>query len=581
MKKRNALGWAAACLLAPLLPAARAQERFPGKPVEVIVPWGAGGGADVLGRILGRWLEADLKAAFPVSNLPGASGMIGLGRMVSLPADGHAIGILTGDSLMMAATPTASFKFADATTLAVLVRQPSGLFLPKASRFANWQEVAKEAQAKPGSVTVAITGPNTADDLTVQYLASRKIALTGVPYTKPGERYSAVLGGHVDLLYEQAGDVRGFLDAGQLRPILFFSQQRLPAPFADVPASGEFGYEILLPQVRAVLIKAGTDAQRLQVLQRSIERFAASTEYRSFLDQQLALPDSYLPTDRAQPFPAGRARSAAQTDRELRREIAAAEISVGHQRRQQLRRLAAQHGMGRAIQFGGLGIEDHHARAGAPRRVRQPGRRIDQARGADHQHERAAPGLALGRIQHGRRQHFAEPHHAGTQQITAASAARRTAGLGAGQLATGSRGVEPEVFEQVAVQRQHAGAAGTLVQPVDVLGDQRQPPGPALRESRQRKVPGIRGHLGNHLAAERIPVPHPLRVGAESVLGGEFFRLELGPEAGLRVAERGHARLGADARAGQQRHAARLGQPLAHGGEVRDHRRVPIRCRTL
>jgi len=299
---RRGLIQAVGALLAAGVPFARAQERFPSRPVEVIVPWGVGGGADILGRFLSKWLEADLKAPFPVSNMPGASGMIGLGRLVTQPADGQTLAILTGDSLMMAATPAASFKWNDAVALAVLVRQPSAIFAPKGSRFKSWEDVVKESQAKPGTVTLAITGPTTADDLTAKYLASKNVSLVGVPYSKPAERYTAVIGGHVDLLYEQAGDVRGFLENGDLKPLLFFAPKRQAAPFADVPASAEYGYEVLLPQVRAVLARAGTDPQRLQILNASIERFARSEEYRRFLEQQVAQPDSFMPLPQAQPF---------------------------------------------------------------------------------------------------------------------------------------------------------------------------------------------------------------------------------------------------------------------------------------
>lgn len=302
MKKTLTMLCAAITSAALLLPSAHAQSTYPAKPVDVIVPWGAGGGADVMARILAKWLEADLKVPFPVVNLPGASGMIGLSRMVSQPADGQAIAILTGDSLMMAATPNPSFKLQDSTALAVLLRQPSGIFAPRNSRFKSWGDVVKELQVNSGRVTLGITGPNTADDLTARYLATKKVALTGIPYTKPGERYSAVLGGHVDLLYEQAGDVRNFIDSGDLKPLIFFASKRLPPPFADVPVSAEFGYEVLLPQVRAVLIKNGTDAQRMKVLADSIERFVKSADYKHFVDQQLALPDSYMASGQAQPF---------------------------------------------------------------------------------------------------------------------------------------------------------------------------------------------------------------------------------------------------------------------------------------
>ena len=59
-----------------------AQVKFPSKPIEMIVPWGPGGGADTLGRLSARWFEVDLKTSVPVMNLPGAVGSIGLQKMI-------------------------------------------------------------------------------------------------------------------------------------------------------------------------------------------------------------------------------------------------------------------------------------------------------------------------------------------------------------------------------------------------------------------------------------------------------------------------------------------------------------------
>lgn len=295
--------WMAAVVAAAACMGAIAQDRFPSKPIDVIVPWGAGGGADILGRIVGKWIEQDLKTPAPVINMPGASGMIGLGKLVQGNADGYSIAILTGDSLMAAAAGSTAFNMKDTATLGVMVRQPSGIFALAGSKYQTWKDVVEAAKAKPGAISVAITGPNTADDLTLRHLQDKQgIALTGVPYTRPGERYAAVLGGHVDLLYEQAGDVRTYLDSKQLKPLVFFAPRRLPAPFADVPASAELGYDILLPQVRAVLVKAGTDAARVQALTASLERFAASGDYARFIESQLAQPDSFLAARPAQSF---------------------------------------------------------------------------------------------------------------------------------------------------------------------------------------------------------------------------------------------------------------------------------------
>jgi tripartite-type tricarboxylate transporter receptor subunit TctC len=301
-RARLVLHAAFGCLVALLASITHAQDRYPSRSVDMIVPWGPGGGADILGRLVAKWLEGEFKSPFPVINLPGATGSIGLQKMVASGADAHAIGVLTGDTLTMAAFADSPVKLGEIVALGVMIRQPSGLFAKGDGRFKTWADVIAAAKAKPGTITVAITGANSPDEATVNYLGSKGIRLVGVPYPRPGERYTAVLGGHVDLLYEQAGDIKGNLDAKAMRPLIFFATQRLPAPFADVPVSAEFGYEVLLPQMRAIVARAGADPRRLEALSASIGRFAATPEFANYLRDQYALPDSYIPMKDAQRF---------------------------------------------------------------------------------------------------------------------------------------------------------------------------------------------------------------------------------------------------------------------------------------
>jgi tripartite-type tricarboxylate transporter receptor subunit TctC len=290
-------------LAASALPfAAGAQTGFPARNMEMVVPWGPGGGADVLGRMIARWIESDMKASIVVSNAPGAGGTIGLSKLVTAPADGHMLGVLTSDTTMMASLQPTGLKMGDLQALAVMVRQPSGLFTRSESRFKNWAEVVAEAKAKPGTLSVGTTGANSPDDMTVNYLGTKGIRMIAAGYSRPGERYTAVLGGHTDLLYEQAGDIRGHIEGQKMRPLLFFAAKRLPAPFADVPVSGEFGFDPLPSQARSIVVRAGTDARSLAALNASIERFAATTEYTNYLRDQLALPDSFVPGSKAAAF---------------------------------------------------------------------------------------------------------------------------------------------------------------------------------------------------------------------------------------------------------------------------------------
>lgn len=301
---RNLLQKAAIAAVALLVVGmtALAQERYPSKPIEMVVPWGPGGGADVLGRLVAKWLEGELKVPVPVINAPGATGSIGVNRMLANGVEGYSIAVLTGDTLALAAPAEPQVKMSDIAALGVMIRQPSGIFARGDGPYRTWADVVAAAKAKPGTISVAITGPGSPDEASVVHVGQKGVPLTSVGYTRPGERYAAVLGGHVDLLYEQAGDVKGHLEAKTLRPLLFFATQRLPAPFADVPVSAELGYEILLPQMRAVIARSSADPARLAVLAGALDRFAQTPEFAAYLRDQYALADSYIPRREAQKF---------------------------------------------------------------------------------------------------------------------------------------------------------------------------------------------------------------------------------------------------------------------------------------
>ena len=79
----------------------------------------------------------------------------------------------------------------------------------------------------------------------VQYFAAKGLKMTAVPFPKPAERYTAILGGHADILYEQLGDVKSFLDGKQMRPVIVFADARFPA-FKDVPTGKELKHDILI-----------------------------------------------------------------------------------------------------------------------------------------------------------------------------------------------------------------------------------------------------------------------------------------------------------------------------------------------
>lgn len=283
--------------------AAPAQERYPSRPVEFIVPFGPGGGADQLARKVARLLEPELKVSVPAVNVPGATGGTGMAKLVAGPADGYSMAVYIADThALLATTANPRWKNEDLLPLGIMIRQPSALFVKSDSPWKTWNDVAKAAKASPGKLKVAVVGLGSVDEMALKYMEGKGLKFTPVPYAKPGERYTAILGGHADLLYEQPGDVRSFLDSKQMRAILIFNQERVLPEFADVMSSKEARLEVYLPQFRSVVVRAGTDPQRVKILADAVAKVAADPEYYAFLKESLALRDSFIPAGRAKKF---------------------------------------------------------------------------------------------------------------------------------------------------------------------------------------------------------------------------------------------------------------------------------------
>jgi tripartite-type tricarboxylate transporter receptor subunit TctC len=281
MQKRILIGlaWSVALLAACV---AHAQDKkFPARPVDMIVNFGPGGGADQLGRVMSKLLEPVLGVPVPVANIAGASGNAGLSKVLSSTPDGYTLGTLTGLSISAWASGLGKMQVRDFAFIAVVQSSPSMLFVPKDSRFRSYQELLDAAKASPNKLRVATAGYGTLDDIAVKFLAAKGYPMVNVPFAKPGERYLSPLGGHSEVLFEEPGDVVQFLESAQYRPLVVFGEKRHPA-FADTPASAEFGHHIDLPNWRAIVTSAKVPAGTLTVLNAAVARVAATPEWKKF-----------------------------------------------------------------------------------------------------------------------------------------------------------------------------------------------------------------------------------------------------------------------------------------------------------
>lgn len=260
---------------------ASAQD-YPQRPIEMVVTFGPGGGADLMGRQMGRLMEKPLGVSIPISNVAGASGNAGLTRLKTDAPDGYTIGTLISLTVASWASGLGDSNIDDFEVLAVVQNSPSFLFVPASSPYQTAEDLFAYAKENPGELTVATSGYGTQDDVTLKLLAKDEVQMENVPFQSPGERYASPIGGHTAVLYEEPGDVAQFLKAEQLKPLVVFSEERHPA-FPDVPTSTELGYEISgLDNFRTVAVRAGTDPAIVKKLQSAVEESVASEEWQKF-----------------------------------------------------------------------------------------------------------------------------------------------------------------------------------------------------------------------------------------------------------------------------------------------------------
>jgi tripartite-type tricarboxylate transporter receptor subunit TctC len=282
-----------------LISPALAIDKFPDRPVDFICTWGVGGGADQMARTIGQLAEKVLGVAVPVSNIPGASGNSGLANLLAAKADGHTVAVYIADTLATVSGGTSPYKISDFDWIVRTQVAPSFFFVKVDSPFKTIQDLLKYAKENPGKVRVGTTGFGTVDDITVRYFTSKGYKMITLPIPKPGERYASTLGGHSEVLYEQAGDIKQYLDAKQLKPLIIFAHKRHPA-FPEVPCSVELGYELTLPQFRSIVAKAGTPLDRIKILADAFKKAMDTPEWKKFAEDQYLDPESFLGSDKLQ-----------------------------------------------------------------------------------------------------------------------------------------------------------------------------------------------------------------------------------------------------------------------------------------
>ena len=236
-----------------------AEKPYPNRPINMVVPFAAGGGADLSSKPVADKMAEFLGEPLISVYKPGASGALGAGFVAKAKPDGYTV-LVGGPSLLVVApiTKKLDYKLDNFIFAGAYATNVVWLAVKSDARWKNLKEFVEEARKNPGKLTVSSYGRLSLADFVIMFLNKyANIQLTHVPYKATGEALTAVLGGHADAAVTTGS--AGLLDAGSIRILAAAEEKRLE-DFPNIPTFKEYGYPIFIRGNYSFCFPKGTPA---------------------------------------------------------------------------------------------------------------------------------------------------------------------------------------------------------------------------------------------------------------------------------------------------------------------------------
>ena len=274
---------------------------FPDRALTMIVPYGPAGGSGQVAAAMAEAVTSLTGVSINRDHKSGGSGTVGMTAYMAAPADGYSVLEHIDDA--SSAHALDSSRPNPATDLIPLVTSQvtfSQIYIrTNETRYTDWKSFVAWVKAQNGKATIAnVSKEGSMERVTMKFITdSTGMSIQQISFDKGAPRYGALLGGQVDALYEQPGDVRKFLDSGDFKPILTIFNDR-PDVFADVPTHREMGmdFEPLL-RFRGFYVHKDAPKDRVEWLKWAFQRGYCEDSYQKFNESKfMTVIDSYRDT---------------------------------------------------------------------------------------------------------------------------------------------------------------------------------------------------------------------------------------------------------------------------------------------
>ena len=254
-------------------------QTYPTKPIKIIVPFAAGGNVDITARLVAPGLSDALGQPVVVENKPGAGGTIGADLVAKSTPDGYTL--LMGSNSTFSVAPSLYPKnpynpLRDFAPVIMIASAPFVLVTNPAASAKTAAELVAQAKANPGKLTMSSAGTGSSNHLVGELFQEISGArFTHIPYKGSGQALTDLMGGQVDLHFDQITSASSHIQAGKLKALMVTAPQRVPM-LPDVPTAAEAGYaRFQATNVTGLIAPAGTSREIIEKLNAATQKVIA------------------------------------------------------------------------------------------------------------------------------------------------------------------------------------------------------------------------------------------------------------------------------------------------------------------
>lgn len=264
-----------------------AAAQYPARPVTIVVPFAAGGGGDIITRLVAQKMSENTGQAFIVDNRTGAGGRIGTALVAKAAPDGYTLVFIDRAYVMMRALYGNSLAWDSATDpvpVTLFTRAPFLIVVSPRLKVTTLQEFIALAKSNPGKFNYGTSGVGSVNHVMAEVFAREAgIVLTHVPYKGMGDAITGMLSGSVDLLIVGSAPVQGHIASGRMVALAVASQRRLDA-MPNLPSTVEAGLPgYIADNWFGMAAPKGTPKEVIDWLQREVARALGARDVRERL----------------------------------------------------------------------------------------------------------------------------------------------------------------------------------------------------------------------------------------------------------------------------------------------------------